>query len=98
MGNANSTGPQGPPGVKGDPGAVGPVGPQGPAPDTALFAQKTQTMFCASGGLCQLPVGVTGMQIGTYSIQPDTPGKRVCLYNNGTGQYCLDATGNVVKF
>lgn len=59
---------------------------------------KNQLMSCDPGsGLCSLPGGNSGLQMGTFSVKPDTKG-RICLYNNGTGTYCVNDTGTVVPF
>lgn len=62
-GPAGPQGPQGPQGVRGDTGQRGPAGPKGENFD------KTKTLWCADGTLCQTPnsyfgTNHTGMWIG----------------------------------
>lgn len=101
MGSTPSTalpGPPGPIGPIGPAGLIGPQGMPGVTPDLSLYAVKSSTMWCATGELCKVPSTSPGLQIGTYSIKPDTINKRICLYNNNVGNFCIDDNGMIVKF
>ena len=48
---------------------------------------KTVTMWCADGGLCQLPTNIKGIQLGNYKLKSEND--KLCVSDSST-TYCFD--------